>query len=444
MNWKVAANGASHLITKRFLGPFWIRRRWLSKTQWLAASELEAIQLKLLQRLVRNCYSTVPYYRRLMDEQGIKVESIRKLEDIKQFPILTKKEVLQAGRLIVSTKYPKWLMRAACTGGTTGTPLEINRSLFSIGDEHAFVRRQWDWAGIDFSDRCAWIVAGRRIAATDQIKHPLYAYDPFMKELSLSVFHLSPNVARTYIEKMIQYKVMAIVGISSAVYFLARASADLGIKIKLKAALTTSETMTDQMRDVISKSFGCKVFDFYGSAERTCYIHTCEHGSYHVVPEYGLTELVPLDSNDKNICKIIATGFWNRGMPLIRYATDDVVIKSDGAACECGREFPVVKSIIGRQSDLIRTPSGREYGPTVIARVLKGIDNILAVQIVQDSLDHICIQYVPGKQFSEKDIDHFEKHLSHYMPNELRIELVRVDAIEKTSSGKTKLIVSEI
>lgn len=431
-------------MVKRFLGPFWIRRQWLKKTQWLSAGELEQIQLRLLKRLVIHCYKTVPYYHQLMDERGITVESIKTLDDMKRFPILHKEDVLAAGNRIVSAKYPKWMMTVGRTGGTTGTPLSLPRSLFSVGNEHAFVRRQWDWAGIGFVDRCAWIIAGRRIADTNQTNGHLYAYDPFMKELSLSAFHLSPEIVRTYIEAMDRYEVKAIVGISSAVYFLAKVSADSGVKVKLKAALTTSETLTEKMRDIISKAFECKVFDFYGAAERVCYLHTCEHGSYHVVPEYGLTELVPLDGTDKGLCKIVATGFWNRGMPLIRYDTEDVVVKSDGRVCACGREFPVVQSIIGRQSDLIRTPSGREYGPTVIALVMKGTNNILAAQVVQDSLDHIYVSYVPSEKFSEKDLCHFERHLSLYLPSELRTDLRRVGAIPKTASGKTRLIVSEI
>jgi len=67
MKFKVVSKGATNLIVKRFSGPFWIRRRWLNRTQWLGVRELKEIQLKLLKRLVRHCYSTVPYYRRLMD-----------------------------------------------------------------------------------------------------------------------------------------------------------------------------------------------------------------------------------------------------------------------------------------------------------------------------------------------------------------------------------------
>lgn len=443
MNFKVLAKGAVHLTVKRFLGPFWLRRRWLKKTQWVSKAELQKIQLRLLRRLVCHCYNSVPYYRGLMDERGIRVESLKNLDDIKQFPVLTKKDVLQAGDAIVSTKYPRWLMRTARTGGTTGTPLKICRSLSSIGNEHAFVRRQWDWAGIGFGDRCAWIIAGRRIANPNRTNGSLYAYEPFMKELTLSALHLSKETAKVYLAAMNRYRVKAIVGISSAVYFLAKVCMDSGIKVELKAALTTSEILTEAMRGTIARGFNCQVFDFYGLAERVCYIQTCDSGSYHVIPEYGLTELITINGSGTRHCKVVATGFWNLGMPLIRYDTGDIVVKSDNT-CPCGRAFQVIESIGGRHSDLLRTPSGREYGPTVLACAIKNSDNILESQIIQDAPDHISVLYVPSEIFSDRDLSRFRERLRRYLPGELRMDLKRVDAVSKTDGGKAKLIISKI
>lgn len=444
MNCRIIAKGGISLLVRRFAGPFWVRRKWLDKTQWLCESELKKIQLELLKKLIHHCYKTVPYYRQLMDERGINANGVEALKDIKQFPVSTKKDVLQAGRLIVSTKYPKWLMRTARTGGSTGTTLKLCRNLFSIGDEQAFVRRQWDWAGIRFSDRCAWIAAGRTIAGTNQVKCPLYAYDPFMKELSLSAYHLSIDTAKTYITAMIRHKVRAIVGISSAVSFLAKMCIDLGINVKLKAALTTSETLNDNMRSTITKAFGCKIFDFYGSAERVCYIHTCEHGNYHIIPEYGLVELIPQHNLGKGFYKIIATGFWNYAMPLIRYDTGDIVIKSGNKNCTCGRAFRVIQSIIGRESDVIKTLTGREYSPTIISRIVKCVDNILAVQVIQESLGQLNVLYIPNDKFSEKDAYNLEKSFALYLPKDLRIDLKPVQTIPKTPSGKKRLIVSKL
>lgn len=442
MNYSILKTGLTHLIIKRYLGPFWYRRWWLNKTQWYSPSQLEALQLTLLQRLVRHCYKTVPYYRDLMQQRNITPASIQSLEDIKQFPILTNKEAQAAGRSIYSTRYPLWSMTRGRTGGTTGTPLVIPRNLFAVSNEHAFVRRQWDWAGIGFRD-CTAYLSGRVFIDPDQKEGPFYAYDPFMKELVLSTYHLSKETAKQYARAINDYQVKAIVGYPASIFFLAKVCIDHGINVKLRAALTTSETVSQQMRETIEKAFDCQVFDFYGAAERVCYIFTCEKGTYHINPEYGLTELIPIDDKEPNVCKPVATGFWNFGMPLIRYDAGDVVVKSDNN-CACGRYFPTVESITGRTGDVIRTPSGREYGPTLLARVAKGANNILESQIVQDRLDHIDIHYVPGDNFTDKDLEEFKAHMVAHMPTELKIDYRCVAAVQRSKSGKMNLLVSKL
>ena len=442
MNFKVIKTGASHFFSKRFCGPFWYRRYWLNKTQWLSADELEKIQLNRLQKLVRHCYKTVPYYHQLMDNLVIRPDDIKSLEDIKKFPVLDKKDVLDAGDSIISTKYPKCLVTVGLTGGTTGTPLSLPRNLFAVGNEHAFVRRQWDWAGIKFVDNIACL-SGRVIADPNKTVGKFYAYDPFMRELILSTYHLSRETAKQYAQAIIKYKVKAIVGYTSSICFFAKACMDMGIDIKLKAALTTSETINNEMRETISMAFGCRVFDFYGAAERACYIYTCSAGNYHIIPEYGYTELVPADDGVENKYGIIATGFWNWALPLIRYNTNDTLIKSN-KICSCGRAFAVVDSISGRTGDVIRTPSGKEYAPTLLARVAKGANNLLLSQIIQDGMDHLTVLYVPNDKFSDKDLKDFEEHMHQHLPDEMGIDFESVSKIEKTKSGKINFLVSKI
>lgn len=445
MNAKIIANGFAALLVKRFAGPFWIRRRWLEKTQWFSRQELQELQLKLLKRLIRHCYRTVPFYRSLMDNRGIKVEDINTLDDIKLFPILTKKDVLGAGDSIISSKYPKWALRKARTGGSTGTPLVIHRNWFSIGNEHAFIRRQWDWAGLSLSDRSAYFMS-RVVAEPDQQGGCLYAYDPAMRDLILSTHHLSAETARDYAEVIKSYKIKVLIGYPSALGFLATTCLDSGIELSLQAALTTSELLTQSIRDTIATAFNCKVYDYYGSAERVCYIHTCEHGSYHVIPEYGLTELIPVNESDPCRCRVVSTGFWNFGMPLIRYDTGDVVVKTD-RTCACGRQFQVIKSIDGREGDIIVTSSGRHLGVTLMIQLLYvicGTRHIAESQIIQDSVDHLTIEYVPTGKFRKEDLEEFKKLIAKYLPSELDFDFKAVKAVKRTESGKIRPLVSRI
>ena len=217
-------------------------------------------------------------------------------------------------------------------------------------------------------------------------------------------------------------------------------SIPLDIQTLIIALLTSSETLTESMKNTIERAFDCRVFDFYGGAERVCYIHTCEYGSYHIIPEYGLTELVPIDNEYGDSCRIISTGFWNLAMPLIRYDMGDIAVKSD-EKCQCGRVFPVIKSIEGRQADMIKTPSGRKLGAALLTHLLYGTDHILESQIIQDALNHITIEYVPSEKFSQSDLNAFRKLLSQQLPTELNVDLKEVLSVQKTSSGKIRPVI---
>ena len=445
MSMMTLSKGLLALVVRRYGGPFWMRRRWLQRTQWLSTDELNRLQLRLLQKQVRHAYDTVPYYRGVMDQRGIRPDSIQSLGDMARLPVIGKKDVLAAGPSILSTKYARWTLRQVSTSGTTGAPMPIFRNLFSIGNEHAFVRRQWDWAGIGLSDRCAYL-KGRVITRTDTEDGRLYEYDPIMKELHLSTYHLTPQRAPEYIDIMKRYHVKALIGYPSSIYPLALACLDHGMVFTVPSVLLTAETLVPSHRKVIAEAFGCNVFDFYGSAERVCYIFTCEKGSYHLQPEYGLTELLDVEGGQEGQCRIVATGFWNTAMPLLRYDTGDMVIRSE-ARCACGRAFPVVQSILGREGDVIRTPSGRILGASLVTHwiyVICDAKHFLESQVIQDAPDHITIEYVPAARCSAPELKMFEERLHQYLPRDLHFSLREVAAVERTRGGKIRPIVSRL
>lgn len=444
---KLILSGLSNCMTKRYFGPFWFRRRWLKKTQWLSQSELETLQLKMFQWLIRHCYDTVPYYRQMMDERNISVDEIVSISDIQRFPILTKADVVQAGSSMFSTRYPHWLLHSAYTGGSTGARLPLRRDIWSIGNEHAFVRRQYDWAHIGLRDRCAYLT-WREVAKPNSPCSRPFAYDPFLKELILSTFHLSEDTIPAYVEAIQQYRICALVGYPSAIGEIAHFLLERRKTVPLRSVLTTSEMLGQQQRKMISEAFACPVYDFYGSAERVCYIHTCEKGSYHIVPEYGLTELVPCQVPNEDCCKVISTGFWNRAMPLIRYDMGDMVRPSPDA-CSCGRFFKTVESIVGRESRSFQTRTGRLIGLTALTRLLKNVLvrlpslPIKDSQFVYDDQGTINFEYIPASNFTGECVEKLQRILGEELPDDFGVIVHPVSQFHKTVSGKSVSLVKE-
>jgi phenylacetate-CoA ligase len=141
--------------------------------------------------------------------------------------------------------------------------------------------------------------------------------------------------------------------------------------------------------------------------------------------------------------RIVATGFWNYAMPLIRYDTGDIVYFS-GHKCQCLRQFPTIRRIMGREGDLITTPSGKVYGPAVLTYFVRGTRNVLESQIIQDRPDHITIEYVVTDKFNETDLKDFHLSIQGHISSELHYTLRQVDRVERTQSGKIRPVVSKI
>ena len=60
----------------------------LRRNEHLSSEQLKALQQKKLQKLIRHCYKTVPYYTRLFDQLGIIPDMIKTLEDLQKLPPL--------------------------------------------------------------------------------------------------------------------------------------------------------------------------------------------------------------------------------------------------------------------------------------------------------------------------------------------------------------------
>lgn len=437
---KATLKGAKTCLIKRHSGAFKRLYRQIAQTQWYTSDQLEAFQLEQFQRLVRHAWETVPYYRRVMAEHGIHPDDIRRLEDVRRFPIMSKDDLRRAGDEIVSTRYRRAFLSTAHTGGTTGLPVPVKRDPWSIAREHAFVRRQFDWAGVRTSDRCAYL-EGRTVAPPGQRPPSYHYYDAVMRELTLSAFHLTPDVVPHYVNLMKAYRIKALIAYPSAAYVLAKGCLDRKLPLRLHCVLTTSETLDEVKRKAIAEAFECPVFDFYGSTERVCYIHTCEQGAYHVIPEYGLTELIPAAPPNEDCCQVVSTGFWSLTMPLIRYNLRDLV-KVSGRTCSCGRAFTVVDKIIGRDGNMIVTPSGLQLGASaiecILARILYTMYDmpIVAGRVVQDASDVLTLEYVPDAGFTAGHVARLRAVMAEQVPAGMRAEFRALKEMDRTSRGK--------
>lgn len=352
--------------------------------------------------------------------------------DLESFPKLTKESIKADLPGLCSKNKPKVIVKGS-TSGTTGSPLMIPQSMESVVKEFAFVKRLLEWAGYKKGDKRAWL-RGDLIVPLEQKTGILWRYSFFEKMLMLSTFHLSKETMQQYIDKMVSYKVDIIQAYPSSIVLLAKFLKENNdyYPSRLKSIITSSEQLTKDDRALIEERFQCKVFDWYGLFERVAAISNCEHGRYHLLTDYSYVELEHVSDE---VYEIVGTNFNNKYYPLIRYKTGDQVVLSDEKECPCGRVYPILKEIKGRQvQHVYNTNKDKVFALDQCVKEAKGI---IGSQFEQFKYGEITIHLIINDEFNEKQKTIIEKAVKSRLGQEMLVVFNFVKELKKTKSGKS-------
>jgi len=440
INFGTAFNGVKHATIKKVLSPSAKYNRFLQKSQWWSESHLRQYQLQELQKMVRHAFKHVPYYRGVQQVFNVQAEDIQSIEDLQRIPFLEKDTVRRQYPDMISTAPNLSPLYKCYTSGTSGTPVTLFRNLKNVGFEYAMLSRQRVWAGIEPGELYATL-KGEIIPKNLIEREIFWAHSPAEDKFIMSSYHLSQQTANRYIDALLNSGAQALDGYPSSIFALAKFILEQNATLPMKAVLTSSETLTPVQKSTIEQAFECKVFDYYGMAERIAAIHTCEHGHYHVVPEYSVVEYVRNSNLSGNYYEIVGTSLTNSAMPLLRYRIGDAV-EVDDEKCECGREYPTVKRVIGRMDDYVVTPSGKMVGR--LDHVFKGVSNVIQAQIYQPNRDNLILRIVPDTTFSASDGEKILEKLSKRVGEQMHFEIENVMSIPRTARGKLKSVVSDV
>ena len=264
-----------------------------------------------------------------------------------------------------------------------------------------------------------------------------------MHDTLFSSYNLSDANIPAYIRELERRQPVFIDSYPSSVYRIASFLKSRGQQHRIhpKVIVTSSETLLDSQRETIEEVFCCPVRDQYGSAEMAGFFAECEHGRYHVAPEYGIVEIVDADGAGVPVGEmgeLCLTGLINPAMPLIRYLIGDVGRLSD-ISCACGRHAPVVESIEGRIDDVIITPSGRHVGR--LDPAFKGVTGIRESQILQTARDQVVVRIVSDDR-SQVNGAGLVSNLSERIGTDVRISIEFVESIDKEPNGKFRSVKS--
>lgn len=428
----------------KFDDVFWQTYEFSLKSKKWSYEKLRKYQLYQLKKLVIFSYENTKYYKKLFDEYDFNPYNMKSFKDIDKLPILTKEEIKANFNDLIAM--PKRKLQYFTTGGSTGIPFGFYLEKgISANKTLGWVWRSYNEGDYYFGDRIA--VLRGFVTGKDCFK---YVNDTQI--LFLSSFHLTEENMKKYLELMEKYKIKHIRAYPSAAEILANYIIKNNIKFnskgRIKTLFTSSETLSQEQRNLIEKAMNLKVVDHYGNSEGSVMISQCRCGCYHEYMEYGYTEY--LDENGRHIddgqARVITTGFSNYAMPLIRYDTGDIAELIKGQKCTCGMEHRVVNRVVGRwkSQNLVVGIKGNLISLSALNTHSNMFDNVYRIQYVQREIGKVILNIMPNDKYTFKDREKIYKEYQLKFGNDVELILNETDEFEYMQRGKFKLLVQEL
>ena len=391
---------------------------------------LQAYQLVEMKRMLNHCYLNVPYYRRIFLENKWTPADFRNLEDLKNFPVLTKKIIMENrdGMITENSDHKRYPIS---TSGSTGDKLTFFVDDDCLKKEAAFNMRAYLIQGAEMYDTpSVWL---RRYVPPNP-ESPLWYYDYELKRLYMSAYHLNSETIYQYIEKINEGNYQTMCTYPSSAYIFACLCEEQNLSLRtIKKVHTTSEVLLPQWYDKVKEVFGITPCGHYGQMEKVSFMHQTEESrDMDQNLEYGIDEFY---DNGDGTHGLIATGFINRFMPFIRYKTEDTFVLKDG----------IVKEVNGRTSDILVSADGcRLPGVNFYSWIDKKMPAIKMFQIVQSSTKDITFNYVQSPDYSDDITEEIRMGLGSRL-GDMEYQINKVDEIKRNKgTNKFKCIINKV
>jgi phenylacetate-CoA ligase len=422
----------------------------LSRSQWLSRQEIHSLQLEKLKNMVNHCYYHVEYYREKFDQVGLKPENIKTLDDIRKIPFLTKNQITENLYFgIISDNHIKKDMLKIVTSGSTGTPFTCFADRYQLEMRWAATLRSMEWTGYVFGDRCARLWHQTIGMSLSQIIKEYI--DSFLsRRIFIPAYTISSNKIDAYMNKLCKQKPVLIDGYAESFNFLAQYLAT-GKRIDLspKAILSSAQILPEPSRRIISKIFGAKVYDKYGSREFSGIAYESGEEDVHlVVAENYIVEIIKnnLPAQPGELGEIVVTDLNNKCLPFLRYKIGDLAIALDPKRMsKCGRGLPLIGRIEGRIQAIIIGANNNFLPGTFFAHFFKEYMHcILQYQIIQNVLGEVDLKIIKGSRFTVEQFNSIIEKLRVHLGDSMKINVDFVNDIEMIRTGKHQGAISNI
>ena len=400
--------------------------------------EIEKFQLERLQKTVNHCMNS-EFYRQRFEENGIKPEDIKTLEDLKKIPFTTKDDLRKTYPFGIASAPLEKAVRLHSSSGTTGNPtvilhtqkdldewaIAVARCLYMVGLRPKDVFQNTSGYGM-FTGGLGFQYGAERLgmltvpAAAGNSKRQI----KFITDFGTTALHAIPS----YLGRL--FEVMKDEGL------------DPKKETKLRTLIIGAEPHSEEQRRRIEEMFGAKAYNCFGMSEMCgpgVAFECKEQNGLHIWEDYYIVEIINPDtlepSKPGEVGELVLTTINREAMPLLRYRTRDLTSILPGE-CPCGRHHARLDRMKGRSDDMIIL-KGVNIFPIQVETILMnfkelGTDYLITMETI-DSNDEMLVEVELSDMFTD-DFSRLQS-LTREITRQLKDELLVTPKLKIVKKG---------
>ena len=398
-------------------------------------------QIRRFNTVWERCYKTIPFYTQWRNTHDLP-ERISAVDDLRKFPLLTKRAVQENRDLIFQNGKIKLYVS---TGGSTGEPTRFPSAKAEAVPTYADLYAGRSWYGIQPLDRALVFWGHSHLFGSgwrgvfNNCKRKMY--DRVLNTRRLNAYDMSAETVERYFACYRRSNPAFILGYTSCLYKLAKYicehGPDCGRKDRLRAVIVTSESVTMSDIELLGKAFRVPVAVEYGMAETGAIAYSRSSPSNLQV---FWDSFIGTAGSDR---VLNVTTLYDKLFPLINYSTDDRV-EVDSA--EDGSVL-TLRSILGRRRELLTVGTTRgsplELSGILMVHILKSYPHIYSIQVEQIKLHAVRIHLDADRPL---DLGRVKEYFMRQIRKDHKdvdpgcVEMIQVNETPKTLSGKENIV----
>ncbi|UCH23014.1 MAG: phenylacetate--CoA ligase [Deltaproteobacteria bacterium] len=351
--------------------------------------ELNKHQLKGLQWTVGHAYSGSPFYKKRLDQVGVKPKDVHTLDDLKSLPFTTADDLREGYPMPLLSVPESEVVRIHASSGTTGKKKVLAYTQKDIDDWLHIFARCYEMAGLTPKDRV-------QIAVGYGIWTAGFGFQLGCEKLGAMAIPVGPGNIDMQCQFLVDLQSTVMCCTASMALLMAEEinRRNLRDKIALKKVIYGSERSSEAMRQRIKELMGLEdMFDITGMTELYgpgTGLDCPKHEGIHYWADNYILEILDPDTLKPvpagEVGEMIVTTLCKEAAPLIRYRTRDLTRLIDHP-CSCGNILPMHDRILGRSDDMLIYRAVNIY-PGQIDEVLSAVPDISCeYQVILDRGD---------------------------------------------------------